>query len=148
LSKKILKYGNAQIILIENYPCNNKDELRAREQYWIDKTPNIVNKLSAYTGTKEIPKNYIQVDKNLPTTEYLREYNKQWASFQRKHEKPIHCACGGKYLSIYRFQYFDTKIHKNWQKLQQLNKTLSDIRLKNFHERILEGMQKLKQFDY
>ncbi len=35
-SYKLLKYDDCQIVLIENYPCNNKDELRMREQYWID----------------------------------------------------------------------------------------------------------------
>jgi len=36
------KYGieNCEIILIENYPCTTKDELRARERYWFDNMEN------------------------------------------------------------------------------------------------------------
>jgi hypothetical protein len=50
-SREILKYGDARIILIENFPCNNREELVAREQYWIDLNKDIcVNKHSAYTG--------------------------------------------------------------------------------------------------
>jgi len=36
------KYGieNCEIVLIENYPCTTKDELRARERYWFDNIEN------------------------------------------------------------------------------------------------------------
>lgn len=36
------KYGieNCEIILIENYPCNSKDELMARERHWYDNIEN------------------------------------------------------------------------------------------------------------
>jgi hypothetical protein len=36
------KYGveNCEIVLIENYPCATKDELRARERYWFDNIEN------------------------------------------------------------------------------------------------------------
>ena len=37
-SFKILKDGNYQIQLVENYPCKN-----SREKYWIEK-PNCINK--------------------------------------------------------------------------------------------------------
>ena len=33
---EILKCGDYKIILIELYPCNSKDELNSRYQYWID----------------------------------------------------------------------------------------------------------------
>lgn len=42
-SSELLKYNDAFIELIEVYPCNNKEELYDREQYYIDITPNIVN---------------------------------------------------------------------------------------------------------
>ena len=35
-SYEILKHGDAQIILIENYPCNDKYELEARERFQIE----------------------------------------------------------------------------------------------------------------
>ena len=40
---------NVRIILIENYPCINKNELLSREQYWIDELKPIVNINPAYT---------------------------------------------------------------------------------------------------
>jgi hypothetical protein len=51
-SFQILSNENYDIILIENYPCNNKDELRARERYWIENTDFCVNK-NIPTRTRE-----------------------------------------------------------------------------------------------
>ena len=39
---------NVKIVLIESYPCNNKDELIKREQYWIDELKPILNFHPAY----------------------------------------------------------------------------------------------------
>ena len=39
---------NVRIILIEDYPCSNKNELLSREQYWIDKLKPDVNIKPAY----------------------------------------------------------------------------------------------------
>jgi hypothetical protein len=42
-SFEIIKIGNYNIILIENVQCNNRDELRSRERFYIDSLP-CVNK--------------------------------------------------------------------------------------------------------
>jgi hypothetical protein len=39
-SKEILKHGDAKIVLIENFPCDSKDELHARELYHIKQCKN------------------------------------------------------------------------------------------------------------
>ena len=52
-SFEILQYDDCCIILIEDYPCENKDQLRAQEQHWINEFGNAcVNKYKAYTGIK------------------------------------------------------------------------------------------------
>ena len=43
-SREIIKYGDAYIELIENYPCNSKKELNRREGQHIRNTENCVNK--------------------------------------------------------------------------------------------------------
>lgn len=43
-----LKAPNHKIILIENYACNSKDELRKREQEVIEENNNLLNKQRAY----------------------------------------------------------------------------------------------------
>lgn len=40
-SKIIIDQGNYKIILIENYPCNNREELLQREQHHIDQNKDI-----------------------------------------------------------------------------------------------------------
>ena len=36
-SYELLKLGDCEILLLETYPCNGKDELEAREGYWLQK---------------------------------------------------------------------------------------------------------------
>ena len=49
------KYGieNCEIVLIENYPCATKDELRARERHWFDTIDNC-NKCKPVRSEEEI----------------------------------------------------------------------------------------------
>lgn len=51
-SYDILQYDDAEIILIENYPCKDINELRARERFWIEST-KCVNKLKPGISNKE-----------------------------------------------------------------------------------------------
>lgn len=51
----MIETGNESIILVEAYPCNNKDELRAREQHHIDSNEGLcINKMKAYQTAEEI----------------------------------------------------------------------------------------------
>ena len=82
----VLQNGNYDIVLIESYPCNSKDELHARERYHTNnidcinqrKGQGMLNEL----GEKEYKKQY---DK------YNYEKNKD-----KLNERHI-CICGGKY---------------------------------------------------
>ncbi len=42
-SFKIFDQGDYDYELIENYPCDTKNELHTRERYWIENSPNHVN---------------------------------------------------------------------------------------------------------
>ena len=42
-SYEIIKHGDSKIILVEKFPCDDKDELRARERYHIENN-NCINK--------------------------------------------------------------------------------------------------------
>jgi hypothetical protein len=61
---------NCKIVLLQSYQVSSKDELRAREQEWIDKIPNC-NKYKAFR-TEEQKK------------EYQRNYDKQYAIDNRE----------------------------------------------------------------
>ncbi len=50
-SYEIVKYDDCKIILIEEYPCDSKIQLSARERYWIEKSDCVNNNVP--TRTKE-----------------------------------------------------------------------------------------------
>ncbi len=82
-SKKIIKNGDYKIELIENYKCNNKLELRKREQYWIEKI-NCINERNAYIDVKKYQskyyKNYYKINKN-KYKQVHKQYNEYKKSF-------------------------------------------------------------------
>lgn len=88
---------NCRIELIENYPCNNVNELKKREQYHIEKN-KCINKNRAYVGSKrERAKNY-------------REKHKE--KLKKKRAEKILCECGRTYSHNHKQRHFRTKIHK------------------------------------
>lgn len=54
-SFEILSTGNYDIVLVENYPCNSKDELHSRERHWIE-TNECINKIIPCRTKKNIIK--------------------------------------------------------------------------------------------
>lgn len=76
-SFKIIENGCYEIILIEKYPCNSKDELYARERYWtgqIDCVNQRKNQgLQIELGEKEYHKHHYEAHKDR-----LKEYQKKY----------------------------------------------------------------------
>tara|TARA_R110000787_G_scaffold286081_1_gene403275 strand:+ start:606 stop:1232 length:627 start_codon:yes stop_codon:yes gene_type:complete len=90
------KAPNHKIILIENYPCNSKEELCMKEQQFIEQKTNLLNKLKAYRSEeqkkeykKEWRKNnkeyYIEWCKN--NKEQIKEKTKEWREENKKKYK-------------------------------------------------------------
>jgi hypothetical protein len=81
----ILKHGNNKIILIELYPCNSKDELHAREQYYIDLNKSIcVNKLKCYVGDGENKEEYKKQSKKEYRIKNIEKIKKQTKQFREE----------------------------------------------------------------
>jgi hypothetical protein len=94
-SYEILKENDYYILLIENYSCDNKDQLRAREQYHIDHN------------------DCINMRKSLRTEEQKKEYNQQWMNQNIEFHKD-------KYNETRRDKYKNDEAHK--VKVNQRNK--------------------------
>jgi hypothetical protein len=96
----ILKNGDYDIILIENFPCGNKDELHARERHWSNEIP-CVNKIKNQGIWNEIGQ-----------VEYDRRYFELNGDKikERLHQK-CHCICGGKFTVNGKSQHLKTKKH-------------------------------------
>ena len=62
-SFSILLYGDAKITLLEGYPCKSKEELIAREQYWIEQHGENIANCNYASGSKR---------------KVTRENRKQW----------------------------------------------------------------------
>ena len=80
-SFKILENNNYNIILIEDCPCERKEQLLARERYWIENT-ECVNKVIPTRTDKEY-----REDNKEKMKKYLEEYyenNKEKLKEQRK----------------------------------------------------------------
>jgi hypothetical protein len=96
------EYGpkNCKIVLVEAFQCNTKDELKAREKYYIE--------------------NFDCVNKNI--TEIIRdEYNKaemnehvKKCQKQKNSSEKFACECGGKYIMLNKNVHFKSKKHLNY----------------------------------
>jgi hypothetical protein len=55
---KLFSTENHSIQCIEKFPCRNKEELRNRERYWIERTPTAVNSvMPIITNEQRLEKN-------------------------------------------------------------------------------------------
>ncbi len=73
-SSKIINGGNWRMVLIETYPCKTKEELYAREQYYIENFPCVNKNIPKHTEESRKAK---KADCCKKWREENREYNLQ-----------------------------------------------------------------------
>ena len=83
-SIELIKEGEVEIVLIENYSCNDKNELHAREKYWIEQNKDKI------------------VNKYIPT-----RTKKEYATLKEL------CECGLYYYKNHKFVHLGSDKHKN-----------------------------------
>ena len=119
----VLQNGNYDIVLIESYPCNSKDELHARERYYTNNI-NCVNKVKAQgmynlLGEKEYNKIYHEKNKLILNA--------------KKSEKQD-CICGNCYTYTNKQQHIRSVKHQQY---------LYYIK----HKTIIDGLNMIKALD-
>jgi hypothetical protein len=133
------KYGieNCKIYLVENYPCDSKEELESREGYYI-KNNVCVNKYVAgrtreeyYNDNKEKIQKYGKEYK-LKNSDIIKVKNKEYKLKNKdKISQKFHCKCGGKYCFSAKARHNKSLKHKKYQKkidqLAALNKMHNEI---------------------
>jgi hypothetical protein len=78
MAKNIIDYGDAYIELIENFSCNNKDELINKEYEIMSLyKDDIINKIVAKHNRKEYMKEYSKEYRKKNIIK-LKEYARQW----------------------------------------------------------------------
>jgi hypothetical protein len=133
----LFELGNVKIILLENFPCKTRDDLRQREQYWMDKTPNLVNTQKAHIGisrndyvsSKEYKLKTSQMYKEAnkerlyELNKIYREKNKQ--KLNERRYKKHYCDCGNTYVHRDRYIHYKSNVHNTTITAQNFNKLFS-----------------------
>jgi hypothetical protein len=123
-SFEILKYDDAKIELIELYPCNTREELTAREGYWIRQLKYVNKKIPGRTDQQWRADNKDKID--IKNKKYYqdhqdqikkrvndyRETNKE--KINEKKRVTVHCECGDKYPHANKCHHIKTTKHINW----------------------------------
>ena len=128
-SFEIIKNGNYNIYLIEEFSCENIEQLRARERFFIE-SMECVNryipgrtKHEYYENNKELMKEKQKKyhDNNL---EYIQKYMKKYREDNKEYSKTkIICNCGGKFTLSSKSIHYKTKKHITFynNKLKNIN---------------------------
>ena len=101
-SSEIIKLGDYEIILLELYPCNSKEELHLRERYYIDN-------LDCVNLVKPRTKEEAKLIKNEMDKEY-RIKNKD--DIKLKRQNRITCECGRSILKAKISVHIKSERHK------------------------------------
>mgnify|MGYP003625708068 CR=1 FL=1 len=80
-SHPIIMNRDYKIILIEYYPCNTKDELRMKEQEWIDKT-ECINSQRAYRTIEQEKEQCEKCWKARNGTKKMKDYKQALYAYQ------------------------------------------------------------------
>lgn len=109
-SKELLTYPNVRIELIEQYPCNSKEELRIREQHHISENRDIcINNKNAYISKEDAKER-----NRLHMIEYCK-LNRD-AINEKLREKMV-CECGLKINKNHKVRHIKTEKHIELMKL-------------------------------
>ena len=119
------KYGieYCNILLLESYPCLNKDELRQREGYYIKNT-SCINKNIPGRSTKEFQKQYRDNHK-----EHIKGYMKEYRDNHKEYlQTKFNCICGGCYTRDHKRHHVKSLKHINYiTKHDDIIKKVNDL---------------------
>ena len=100
------KSPNHKIILIENYSCNNNQELCSREQEIIEEYKNLYNKRRAYCSEEDKKK-------------FKKEQNKKYVENNKKK------------IQDYKKEYYENNVDK----IKEQKKNISEEKKKEYYEK-------------
>jgi len=98
MSKEVLKYDDAKIYLIENYPCNSKEELTAKEAEYIKKYDCVNIQIPDRTR-----KQYYQDHKEI--------IKKRTTDRRNKNKDITNCICGSSVVGYNIKRHMKSKKH-------------------------------------
>ena len=122
-SYQIIANNDYNIILLELYPCNSKDELHARERYYIEslkcvnkqypgRTPKEYRELHK-EDIKQIFREYYIDNKKLIKQTHHDYYLKNKEAILESNKKKVLCFCG-QYRDGHKNRHENSKFHQNY----------------------------------
>ena len=115
-SFSILSENNFEMILIEDYPCENKNQLERRERHFIE-TMECINKVKPAQTREEHLEYNRQYDRQY-RKDHKEEISKINRDYRQKHKEErsalTNCECGGKYKHQSRSTHFKTNKHTSY----------------------------------
>jgi len=123
-SFNVLEHGDAVISLVEDYPCDSKDQLAAREAHHIRTTAACVNRAIPGRSTAEwyqdnrerqlAQANQYRADNLAECMERVRQYNRTHREeINRKGSVPYTCQCGATVKTRNVHTHRQSKKHKD-----------------------------------
>lgn len=115
-SVQLLSHPGYYIILLEEYPCNSRDALRAREQYWIDASEHAINKRRACAGVSGSTKQeynhaYQQKYREEHQQRSTRYYVENKETINQRRAEKITCECGAIYSQQHKTRHQRSQKH-------------------------------------
>ena len=123
----IIKNNDYEILLVESFPCDYKDDLLARERYWTNKIdcinknkPGLLNELGQGEYNKQYNKQY-----KAENQEQINEYNKQYYVENQDHlNEKQYCKCGGMYTLSNKSKHMKTSKHRKYIQSETIKQCL------------------------
>ena len=125
-SRLIFEYGKCKIVLVEDYPCNNKYELEKKESSYM-KSANVVNirKIAGFSKNKEQVRKASKIyrDKHKDIMKKYRHDNNEKITKNRKvfydnnkekYLQKVICECGSVYCRSSKTKHIATKKHQKY----------------------------------
>jgi len=127
---ELIKLGDAIIILIEDYPCERREQLLARERYWIEfNKDKCINKCIPTRSKKEYRQDNREIIREYGKAykeanrdkwkEYTKKYNKDYAETNKErldeyYNAKINCICGCITNMKHKSRHEKTMKHQNF----------------------------------
>ena len=113
-SRVFQQCGKMEIFLIENFPCNTRDELVARERHHVENTDCINKQIPGRTKKEYRDGHKEQI------AEYNKIYNEENKEILHKKQREIcECDCGRSYTKSNKSGHEITKHHIDYIHIQQ-----------------------------
>jgi hypothetical protein len=113
-SYDIIKYGDAYIELIENFPTDNKFDLRIRERFYIENNNCINQVIPIRTEIEKRKSKKIEKQKW-----YSKNKHRQIEVLRQKDKQEHKCVCGSKYRHSTKLRHTKTKRHLKYLQTPQ-----------------------------